>query len=349
MALTSAAGGGLRPAAPAARAAALREAFARAWADDRRRPLLFLGLATAAHVLAAIALAAAIGAPFTLPTEEMSYALGVHYLVPFAVAIAGYGLAQAVRLLRAARPSPAVMAREVAGDLYLLGLFLVVVYVHFHVKMWMPLVNPAGWDGALFAVDRALRPAVDLVFRLRAALTPAIPAVDHWYQGGFLLMFALTLWSHAVERRRCTLHALAAILLLEIAGAFAYLVAPAVGPFVFERGLNPVAGEAQRLMYASFLEVRALGAAWLRVNGGRYFTAPPAAMPSLHVAGAFILSWYAVRARSVVAPVMILLALWIVIESVAARWHYLADLPAGLVLAAAVMAVAERVCRPRAG
>ncbi|MBX6320653.1 MAG: phosphatase PAP2 family protein [Rhodospirillaceae bacterium] len=280
----------------------------------------------------------------------MSYALGVHYLVPFTVGIAGYALAQGVRLLlRTGRPSAATLGREVACDLYLLVLFLVVIYVHFHIKMWMPLINPADYDADLFAIDRALRPAVDLAFRLRAALAPAIPAVDHWYQVGFLMMFALTLWSHAVERRRFHLHALVAILLLEMTGALAYLAAPAVGPFVFEAGINPLASAAQHLMHASFLTVRAQGAAWLAVNGGRYFTAPPAAMPSLHVAGAFIMSWYALRARSVVAPLMIVLTLWIVIESVAARWHYLADLPAGLALAAAVMAVAGRICRPRSG
>jgi hypothetical protein len=138
-----------------------------------------------------------------------------------------------------------------------------------------------------------------------------------------------------------------ALLLLEMLGALSYLIAPAVGPFIFESGPNALATSAQDGMYASFREVRRLGAAWLSEFGGGYFTGPPAAMPSLHVAGAWIMTYYAFRARSVVAPVMGLLLAWIVVESVVSRWHYVVDLPAGLVLAFVAIAISNRVCQSR--
>jgi hypothetical protein len=83
------------------------------------------------------------------------------------------------------------------------------------------------------------------------------------------------------------------------------------------------------------------------MHGSNYFTGPPAAMPSLHIAGAVIMAHYAMKARLLVAPVMLLLLGWIGIESVVARWHYIVDLPAGIALAAAVILVTDQACRRR--
>jgi hypothetical protein len=47
-------------------------------------------------------------------------------------------------------------------------------------------------------------------------------------------MFALSLWFHAAGNRRWHHHNMIALLLVEMAGAYSYLIAPAVGPFVFE-------------------------------------------------------------------------------------------------------------------
>src|SRR5262249_10265343 len=78
-----------------------------------------------------------------------------------------------------------------------------------------------------------------------------------------------------------------------------------------------------------------------------YFTAPLAAMPSLHFAAAFVMAYYAWRAQLAIAPLAVAIVGWISIESVVSRWHYLVDLPAGLVVAAVAIAVANRLCRRR--
>jgi hypothetical protein len=49
----------------------------------------------------------------------------------------------------------------------------------------------------------------------------------------------------------------------------------------------------------------------------------------------------------VIAPYAVAVVVWITVESVVLRWHYLVDLPAGLVLAAFVIAVTNRLCRHR--
>lgn len=315
-------------------------------ASGVRRLLLAIGSITFAFALAAIALSFMIGVPLTVPTERISHAVGVHYLFPFAIGIAGYAFVQAVRLRF--RPDPAsrtVIRDNVKADAGFLILFVVVMYFHFHIKMWMPLVNPVLFDETYLAIDNWLRPLIEALAALRGWAALLLPEVDGWYQLGFLLMFALSLWFHAIGHRRHHFQTLTAILLMQMLGAFAYLIGPAVGPFIFENGANARATAAQQSMYALFRQVQEWGAPWLVRNGGEYFTGPPAAMPSLHIAGAWIMTHYALKARLAVAPFMVLMLVWIAVESVVSRWHYLIDLPAGLALAALAIVASDRLCR----
>lgn len=304
---------------------------------------VFLGFAAAT-----LAMALLFGLSFVAPTESVSRAIGVHYAVPFAVGVAGYAIVQLVLKLSGSVPASTEDWRQaVSFDGFYLLLFVLVIYLHFHIKMWMPIINPHLYDAEYFAIDQGLGGLLGAFGAVRGAVAVVIPAVDAWYQAGFLAMFALSLWFHAAGHRRWHHHNMIALLLVEMTGAFCYLIAPAVGPFVFEQGPNAMATVAQYGMLASFKQVQLSGAAWLADHGGDYFTGPPAAMPSLHIAGAWIMTYYTVKARSLVAPVMLLLLGWIAIESVVARWHYIVDLPAGLALAALIILITNRVCRDR--
>lgn len=309
------------------------------------RVFIATGLAFAAFLLSALALSALTGAPFTAPTENVSRAIGVSYIVPFAIGITGYLAVQFAAHFRA----PGVLSlrtrlRNVMADSYFLILFVAVIYLHFHIKMWMPLVNPALYDDFYYALDNQARGLIDGMTALRNAIAGSEPRADYLYQVGFLLMFAVSLWGHALGSRRWHFHNMTAILLMEMAGALTYLIAPAIGPFIFEAGPNASATQAQGLMLEAFRAVQEQGAAWLAVHGGDYFTGPPAAMPSLHIAGAIIIAYYMVRARSVLAPFMVLMALWIGLESVVSRWHYLIDLPPGIALAALAIFLTNHLC-----
>lgn len=311
------------------------------------RDVRALTLACVAFVLFGAALSRAIGAPFVLPAGE-SPALGTNFALPLVAAVLGYvGLLVGANVVRGAAADEAPWRRRVADDLYLLLLFVIVVYVHFHVKMWVPLVNPRHFDADYYAVDTTLRPVIDVLGWARAGLADLLPHADVWYVLGFFSMFSLSFWFHAASRRHWHYHNMVALALTEIVGAIAYLAAPAVGPFVFEHGPNALATAGQVRMYAQYQELQRDGAAWLAAHGGSYFTAPLAAMPSLHLAAAFVMAYYAVRARLVIAPYAVAVVVWITVESVVSRWHYLVDLPAGLVLAAFVIAVTNRLCRHR--
>jgi hypothetical protein len=137
------------------------------------------------------------------------------------------------------------------------------------------------------------------------------------------------------------------LLLIEMVGPLSYLVAPAVGPFIFEQGPNAAATSAELTMYEVYKQVLSGGAAWVSAHGGQYFAQPLAAMPSLHVGATFVIVYYSIKARQWVSPLAVLAFAWIVIESVVARWHYLIDLPVGLLLAAIVIFATNRLCRAR--
>ena len=283
--------------------------------------LLFLGIA------AAIALAC--GVRFVLPTEARSPALGFSGTVPVLVAALGY--AAALLLARkAARRDNRRLLGDTLTDLLYLALFIGTSTLYFQLKLWMPLVNHALYDQALFSVDQRLHPLLDGVSRLRNGIAAGLPMADFWYQGAQLGLFILSFWGLAFCRdRRWHQHNVTALLLNLMIGALAYLLVPAVGPFVFEQGQNAAASQAQHAMLEVFDAARTQGAAWIAAHGGEHFTAAPAAMPSLHLSAALIVIYYTARARSALLPLMVAFGGWIAIEALAARWHYLADLPAG--------------------
>jgi len=290
-----------------------------------------------------------IGSPFVVPRGE-NPVIGTSFFVPPLAALVGYALLRIVSsALSSGRRANRSRHRETWIDCYLVLLFTLVVYVHFHIKMWVPLLNDYSFDATFLAIDDRLRGVIEPLRWLRSIIARALPVADIWYEAAFFPIFALAFWFHAVGHRRWHYHNLVAITLVELVGPLFYLVAPAVGPFLFEHGDNARATLFQHQMYEQFQAMKLGGTPWLAANGGEYLTAPLAAMPSLHCAAISVLAYYAVRARIAIAPLVVACAAWIAIEAVVARWHYLVDVPAGLVLAAIVIAVTNRLCRFRLG
>ena len=313
-----------------------------------RPNIVFLAATTAVFGVVTALLALAIGAPFVIPVDHVSPALGLRPAVPLEIALAGGFVGQIVgwKLSDGGRDYNQLV-RRVSTDLVYITLFMIVIYFHFHLKMWMPLLNSHLYDAVYFQIDQDLRPIIDGFDRVRAAVAVWLPAADLWYQGAQLGLFIGSFWLHGLGKRRWHHHNMTALLMNLMIGPLAYLIAPAVGPFIFEPGRNPVATGAQQTMYAQFTELQAQGPSWLLAHGGEYFTAPLAAMPSLHVSAAFIVCYYALKARSPFALLMVFFAFWIVIDSVGSRWHYLVDLPAGILLAVLAIGIANWVCAKR--
>jgi len=310
--------------------------------------LVFLTLATLFFAAVTALISRASGFPFVLPTERVSPALGINPALPLLVAVIGYLASQVVKVQRQQHQSNQIqLSRWLSTDFYYILIFVIVIYFHFHLKMWMPVLNSHLHDYAYFQIDKQLHFIIEGFAVARSLLTRLLPAPDLWYQGAQLGLFIGSFWLHALGERRWHHHNILALLLNLMIGPLTYLLAPAVGPFIFEDGPNATATAAQHGMYRMFAELQVQGPSWLWSHGGQYFTAPPAAMPSLHVGAACIVVYYSLKARSPFAFLAIFLAAWIFIESVVSRWHYLVDLPAGILLAALVIAITNRVCRWR--
>jgi hypothetical protein len=329
---------------------ALRTGMGRAsWRRLLPPDMLAITLVVLGFFAIALAIAGIYGISFTVPVPSKIPGLDANYWTPPIIAAIAYLVIQLIgrQFSRTSARSWAVFGRRLFDDYYLLALFIFVIYVHFNIKMWIPVVNPALYDEAYFAVDQAFRPIIDLFAWMRGLGARVIPAADIWYQAGFFAVFVLSYLTHSIGDRRWHYHNMIGLLLIEMVGPLSYLFAPAVGPFIFEQGPNPLATNAELTMYEVYKQVLSGGAAWVSAHGGQYFAQPLAAMPSLHVGATFVIVYYAVKARQWVSPLAVLAFAWIVIESVVARWHYLIDLPVGLLLAAGVIFVTNRLCRAR--
>ncbi len=290
-----------------------------------------------------------IGVPLAAPTERISLALGLNAGVPVLLGFLGYALARAVNMAATRRLALAPVGRAAAVDATVFVAVILTMYFHFNLKMWVPLINPARFDAAYMATDRWLEPVIAVFRALRGLAPEGWVWFDHLYQLGFVLMFVVSFAVLAVSRDRHYPHFVLGIMLVLILGGLSYLIAPAVGPFLFEDGMNAAATQAQAGMWRVYGTVVAEGAPWIAANGSEYFTGALAAMPSLHIAHAAVMTWYMHKSRLVVRWPFLLILLFLLIESVVSRWHYLIDAPAGLAVAAAAILVADRLCDGRAG
>lgn len=280
-----------------------------------------------------LAAAFALGFPLSFPNSNEAAFVGVHYLYP----LIGVAVCGAVIL---------VFRRDAIATTFLAALpaYAVVLLCHFNLKLWIPHINPVQWDDAYWQIDQALRPLVDACFEIRHATAPVVPLDSNYYMIAFIVLFYLSFCVHAVSDRQEFRTLFIAALLFQATGALAYLAMPALGPFIYEEGLEPLATAAQRGMLASYEANVAGGAAWIAANGGAQLTAGVAAMPSLHSGGAFLFLLFAWRSARVLVPLYLLLFGFIATDAIANRWHYLVDVPVGMALAAACAWVAIRLC-----
>ena len=312
--------------------------------DAPRYGLSIVLLISLSFLAIALLISAYAHIAFTLPRPGDIPGLRINYWIPPIAAALGYLLLQCTtHYLGRTRPTWRTIFQRAAGDYLLLGLFILVVYIHFNIKMWIPAINPRLFDQDYFAIDQAAGSLIVLFDYLRALPARILPDADLWYQAAFFGVFVLSFLCHSLGLRRYHYQNMTALLLMESVGPLSYFIAPAIGPFIYQHGTNALATAAELRMYSVYEAARTGGAAWITDHGGQFFADPLAAMPSLHVGASFIIAYYAVRARLWVAPLAVLAFCWIFIESVAARWHYLVDLPAGLLLAFAAIAVTSHL------
>lgn len=260
--------------------------------------------------------------PFNLPSGERAAFVGVHYLYPM-IGLAIWAGVAAVGQKR----------QLISTFLVALPCYAIVLVCHFNIKLWGPHINPMLWDDFFWSTDQAIRPLIDASFWIREALSPVIPLDSNFYMIGFVIMFYTSFCYHALKTPKQFRTLFIAALLIQGLGGLAYLVMPALGPFLYEVGAETVATEAQASMYGAWKANVSGGALWLREYGAAHLTVGLGAMPSLHAGSSFLFIIFAWKyGRVLIIPYGLMFA-YICVTAIASRWHYAIDLPVGIAIA----------------
>ncbi|WP_077147571.1 phosphatase PAP2 family protein [Sphingopyxis sp. KK2] len=274
----------------------------------------------------------ALGLPVVLPSGDRAAFVGVHYLYP----LIGVALLGAITFVAG--------KRDVAMSfLIALPCYVVILFAHFNLKLWIPHINPVMFDDFYWATDELVRPVVDACIYLRTHLFGFISYESNFYMISFMALFYTSFLYHAVKTPKQFRTLVVSVLLVQALGALAYLVAPAIGPFLYERGVDPGITTGQMSMLEFYRGSIDHGPAWIAQHGGANFTVGLAAMPSLHAAGAFLFFLFAWRHGRILLPLYSMILFFILVTSIASRWHYVIDVPVGIALAWACVWMAERM------
>ncbi len=216
---------------------------------------------------------------------------------------------------------------------------------YFWLKVYVPRLNAAGFDPALWRLDRALHLGVSPTALLQTWLPPGAvtSALDVWYGLWLLTLFASIAFFCASDRPALRRGVMLSCIVLWSSGALCYAVLPAMGPvFAFPGFFSslpaamPIAAATQDQLLANYRGV---------VESGSVadYTRGVAALPSLHVGFHFLFALWARHAARGLFPLLLVLTLLTFVGSVRTGWHYAVDGYVGVALAALAFAASRRL------
>ena len=293
-----------------------------------------LGLA-ATFALVAILLSLALGLPFVFPNGDALAFMGMSYFVPFGI-IAAWTVIT-------------LMSKRRMRLLYYIAAafsYSVVLIVHFNVKLWMTFVNPRLWDDLYWDIDQALRPLIDASFLVHSGVDWALPGGNYLYAFAFLSMFVASIVMHSMRCFIVFRKVIFSAMLVHVLGGLSYLIMPAIGPFIYEAGVNAVETTRQAHMFGGYQALVAGGRGWMAAEGGEHMFAAIGAMPSLHVASSSVFVYFAWRHERCLGMCYLPLFIYIMLEAMATRWHYFVDIPVGLAVSTLAIWICLKVFAP---
>jgi len=326
----------------------------------------FAGIVTA-YCLAALAVG------WLVSDNLVSLALyNKSFLIVMLAAVLAFFLGHAVYTMVVVRPE--ALIRHILTDLketyltpkrLLSGLTVVLLLPLFisaftAFKSMIPIIQPFSWDPAFAAWDRAIHGGVE-PWRLlqpvlgRPLLTSALNTVYHAW---FFVMFAVVFWqAFSLSRPRLRMRFLLSYLLVWIAvGTLAATLLSSAGPVYYHlvegaeggfRGLLAYLETADTQFPVLALEVQQT--LWQRYSeGGAAMGSGISAMPSLHVAMAFLFALLAWRVNRLLGACFYVFTALILLGSVHLAWHYAVDGYLALVLTWCIWHLVDRFLEPAA-
>lgn len=282
----------------------------------------------------AVVLVAVFSVKFYFPNGHSTAFVLEHYVVGLTLALLAATLFSGGR-----RDGKALMAlaRNVTA-------FSVVVFCHFNFKLWAQLINPYRFDDWYQWSDQMLGPVLEGGGLVNLGFAPLKAVLPNAYHDVFVFMFFTSFAVHAISSsgRKCLSELATAIALVLSIGGIAYMIAPARGPFIYSPDDDAFSFHIQQGMSA--FQDRFVASAGLEYHGAE-FISPLAAMPSLHVAHAWLLLVYAASNVRWLACAYFPLVVFILTEAVVSRWHYVIDLAVGICIAYLCILVSRRMHR----
>ncbi len=270
------------------------------------------------------------GLPINMPNKASFLSIWLHYVHPLAVAV----IVQIVYVL--------VFKKKAINSwipYFYIPYILVVVFLHFNFKAWTPLINPISYDAMYFHIDNFLFPLKQVFICAADFITWGGKVnLSSFYNQMFVLMFFLSFTFHLIYDNLNNFRKIViGVCLILLVGGVSYWICPAVGPFIFDTSTT-VFTPIQQGMYSHYLIV-----SQQHYIPDGYFTAAPAAMPSLHIAHSFFLMIMALRKIRPLGYFYIAVFLGILFISVASKWHYLIDIPFGLLISVGTIWIVDRI------
>jgi membrane-associated phospholipid phosphatase len=206
-----------------------------------------------------------------------------------------------------------------------------VLALYFNMRPILPILNGALYDESLYQLDLHLFGFEPTLLAERFTT----PAVVEWfaffyYSYFFLIASFIFVVVVSVEEDELQSHFATGLLLIICVGHFVYALVPGYGPYEhlahsFEAPLR--GGTFYNLVLEAVSEAGPLRDIF----------------PSLHTALPTFCALYAWRYYTRVAPIVTFFALNIIAATIILRWHYAADVFAGLLLSVAAFLVAPRL------
>ena len=272
--------------------------------------------------------------PHTQGGEVLEKLTGTsNYFIILLAAAAIYLLSYSSRAIKTKQFKPQEM---LAGSVILLRILLATcaaTYIMLLFKWWSHL-GGASYDETYYAIDNQFSGVVTFFMDVSKWLGFS----DDMYFYLFTLMFISGYMVVMVLSPAWFCRMLTASIAVMVIGGIAYVIAPAYGPFLYRDN-------------AFFMDVQAemrLATDAFRQSKGMDFDALKfeyvlGAMPSLHIAHSVIIALYASALNKRLAIPYGLILIYILIHASVTGFHYLIDIPAGLLVALAAIMVTEKL------
>lgn len=261
---------------------------------------------------------------FYFPDKNSTFFIWKHYIGPLTTA-----LFIPLFVIFFINKNSAKIIFSVLKQIRIFIAFIIIVFLHFNLKLWSQLINKNLFDNIYFNIDQHLSPVISVFIHFRKIIWQFLPDWSNAYHDIFVLMFLISFALHGALNKGFD-RMLTATSIVLILGGFCYSIAPACGPFIYEKGpiLSTTNIQLHMLQfYTSFVKSNGT------IYEGRFFVAALAAMPSLHIANALVFTYFSIRYLPFLSFLYIPFCIILIIDAVVLKWHYLIDIPFGIIIA----------------